>query len=161
MISLRTPLYVHAALMLAIIPLAWSLVEPPRKTVDASEGSLKAVLKIVHYALHGHAEIKWLILYSSLVGTSTLTIVWLVQPYLKAIDLPLVWFGPVWAVLQFSVGLFAFIAYRIETVLGRKTSLISLILFSAAGYIMLCSRRCGRPSFSWSSTWCVASTARY
>lgn len=137
LISLRAPLFGQAVLMLFVIPLAWSLVEPTRKTANASEGSFKAVFKIVRYALHGHAQIKWLILYSSLVGTSTLTIVWLVQPYLIAIELPELWFGPVWAVLQFSVGLFAFFAHRIEALLGRRASLISLILVSAAGYIML------------------------
>ncbi len=137
LISLRTPLYWQAAVLLAAVPLAWSLVEPPRKTADANEGSFRAVLKIVRYALHGHSEIKWLILYSSLVGTSTLTIVWMVQPYLKAVGLPLEWFGAAWAILQFAVGLSAVNAYRIEAVLGRRASLISLILLSAAGYILL------------------------
>jgi MFS family permease len=137
LISLRTPLYVQAVLMLAAIPLIWSLVEPPRKTSERTENSLAAILHIVRYALHGHAEIKWLILYSSLVGTSTLTIVWLVQPYLQSIDWPLVFFGAAWAALQFSVGLFAINAYRIEAFLGRKASLISLILFSSAAYLLL------------------------
>ena len=90
LISLRAPLYGQALLMLAVIPVAWSLVEPERTRLDSTESSFKAALKIVRYALHGHAEVKWLILYSSLVGTSTLTIVWFVQPYLVAADLPLV-----------------------------------------------------------------------
>ena len=137
LISLRTPLYCQAVLMLAVIPLAWSLVEPSRKTPDVSEGSFRAVLRIVRYALHGHAEIKWLILYSSLVGTSTLTIVWMVQPYLQVVGLPLEWFGGAWAILQFSVGFFAVNAYRVEAVFGRRASLIGLILLSAAGYILL------------------------
>ena len=137
LISLRTPLYYQAALMLVAIPLAWSLVEPNRHTGDRGESSVKAVLKIVRYALHGHAEVKWLILYSSLVGNSTLTIVWLVQPYLQAVELPLALFGAVWAALQFSVGLFAINAYRIEGLLGRRKALISLILLSATGYLLL------------------------
>ena len=137
LISLRTPLYYQAALTMVAIPLAWSLVEPDRKEASAPESSFGAILKIVRYALHGHAEVKWLILYSSLVGTSTLTIVWFVQPYLKAIALPLVWFGSAWAILQFSVGLFAINAYRIEALLGRRIALIALILLAAVGYILL------------------------
>ena len=78
-----------------------------------------------------------MILYSSLVGTSTLTIVWFVQPYLVAADLPLVWFGVAWAVLQFSVGFFALIAYRIEAMIGRSSALVSLILLSSGGYFAL------------------------
>jgi MFS family permease len=136
-ISLRTPLYYQAALTLLVIPLVATLVEPERKTPDRSENSFKAIFRIVRYALHGHAEVKWLILYSSLIGTSTLTIVWFVQPYLKVVGVPLAWFGVAWAVLQFSIGLFAINAHRIETFLGRKVSLISLILLASAGYLLL------------------------
>lgn len=137
LISLRTPLYYQAALTILVIPLVATLVEPERKTVDRSKISCKAILKIVRYALHGHAEVKWLILYSSLIGTSTLTIVWFVQPYLRIVGVPLAWFGVAWAALQFSIGLFAINAYKIETFLGRKTSLISLILLASAGYLLL------------------------
>lgn len=137
LISLRAPLYGQAMLMVAVIPVTWSLVEPVRRRPDSTESSFKAVLRIVRYALHGHAEVKWLILYSSLVGTSTLTIVWFVQPYLVAVDLPLVWFGTAWAILQFSVGIFSLMAYRIESVLGRTAAMVSLILLAVAGYFAL------------------------
>ena len=136
-ISLRTPLYYQAALTLIVIPLVASLKEPGRKTAGRSENSFRAIVRIVHYALHAHAEVKWLILYSSLIGTSTLTIVWFVQPYLKAVGVPLLWFGAAWAILQFSIGVFSITAYRIESFLGRKISLISLILFASLGYFLI------------------------
>ncbi len=136
-ISLRTPLYYQAAIIVLAVPLAWSLVEPPRQQAPSGENSFKAILRIVRYALHGHAEVKWLILYSSLVGTSTFTIVWFVQPYFTAVELPLAWFGVGWAVLQFSVGLFALNAYRIEGWLGRRAALVSLILLASGAYIAL------------------------
>ena len=137
LISLRTPLYVEAILVFFAIPVALSLVEPIRHKEVQKENSFKSILRIVRYALHGHAEIKWLILYSSLVGLSTFTIVWFVQPYLQAADLPLRYFGIAWAVLQFSVGIFALLAYRIERLLGRKKSLIALVLMSSAAYMLL------------------------
>lgn len=136
-VSLRTPLYVQACLALLVIPIVASLREPDRAVADRSENSFRAIARIVRYALHGHAEVKWLILYSSLIGTATLTIVWLVQPYLKAVDVPLGWFGVAWAVLQFSIGVFAICAYRIESFLGRKVSLVSLILLASLGYLLL------------------------
>lgn len=137
LISLRTPLYVEAILVLISVPIALTLVEPKRHTIEKNENSFKSILRIVRYALHGHAEIKWLILYSSLVGLSTFTIVWFVQPYLQAAEMPLRYFGISWAVLQFSVGIFALLAYRIERALGRKRSLVSLILLSSLAYILL------------------------
>ena len=137
LISLRTPLYVEAILAALCVPVALTLIEPKRHKIETQENSFKSILRIVRYALHGHAEIKWLILYSSLVGLSTFTIVWFVQPYLQAADVPLRFFGISWAVLQFSVGIFALLAYRIERLLGRKKSLIALILLSATAYILL------------------------
>lgn len=136
-ISLRTPVIWQAWVMLLMIPLAWSLVEPKRELLEKGESSFRAILKIVRYSLHGHKEVKWLILYSSLVGTSTLTIVWFVQPFMELVNVPLAWFGISWAVLQFAVGVFAILAHRIETWLGRKVSLVSLILISSAGYLLL------------------------
>ena len=97
----------------------------------------RSMAQIVRFALHGHSEVKWLILYSSLVGTSTLTVVWLVQPYLQEAGLPLVWFGTAWAILQFSVGFFSYNAHRIEAWLGRRVALVCLIFLSAAGYLLL------------------------
>jgi len=49
----------------------------------------------------------------------------------------LAFFGAAWAALQFSVGLFAINAYRIESLLGRRNALVSLILLSSAGYLLL------------------------
>ncbi len=137
LISLRTPLYVEAVLAILCVPVALTLTEPSRHKLETQESSFKNIWRIVHYTLHGHAEIKWLVLYSSLVGLSTFTIVWFVQPYLQAADLPLRYFGLSWAVLQFSVGFFALIAYRVEHLLGRKKSLISLILLSSSAYLLL------------------------
>ncbi|MFT5368038.1 MAG: MFS family permease, partial [Candidatus Latescibacterota bacterium] len=137
LISLRTPLYVEAILAALCVPVALTLIEPARHKIEQTENSFKSILRIVRYALHGHSEIKWLILYSSLVGLSTFTIVWFVQPYLQAADVPLRYFGISWAVLQFSVGIFALLAYRIERTLGRKKALISLILLSTTAYLLL------------------------
>ena len=137
LVSLRTPFYFEAAVTFFSIPVAMSLVEPARHKLDNSEGSVKSILKIVKYSLHEHAEIKWLIIYSALVTVSTLTMVWFIQPYLKLVGLPLALFGVVWAALQFSVGIFSFYAHKIELFVGRKTTLVSLIILTVIGYCLL------------------------
>ena len=134
LVSLRTPLYGQALVVLAAVPLVWSLVEPGRHRAVQAPPSM---LGVVRYALHGDAEVKWLILYSSLVGTSTLTVVWLVQPYLKEAGLALAYFGAAWALLQFSVGFFSYHAHRIEGWLGRRAALVALIPLSGAAYLAL------------------------
>jgi len=136
-VSLRTPFYFEAAITFFSIPVALSLVEPARHKFDNSEGSVKSILRIVKYSLHEHAEVKWLIIYSALVTVSTLTMVWFIQPYLKLVGLPLALFGVVWAALQFSVGIFSFYAHKIELFVGRKATLISLIVLTVIGYCLL------------------------
>ena len=136
-ISLRTPFYFEAAVTFFAIPVALSLVEPARHKHDNSEGSVKSILRIVKYSLHDHAEVKWLIIYSALVTVSTLTMVWFIQPYLKLVGLPLALFGVVWAGLQFSVGIFSFYAHKIELFVGRKATLVSLIILTVIGYCLL------------------------
>jgi MFS family permease len=136
-VSLRTPFYFEAAITFFSIPVALSLVEPARHKLDNSEGSVKSILRIVKYSLHEHAEVKWLIIYSALVTVSTLTMVWFIQPYLKLVGLPLALFGVVWAALQFSVGIFSFYAHKIELFVGRKTTLVSLIILTVIGYCLL------------------------
>ena len=71
------------------------------------------------------------------MGTSTLTIGGVVQPFLQTAGLPLAYFGIAWAALQFTVGISAIKAYRFEDLLGRKNAMITLILLSAASYLLL------------------------
>lgn len=135
-ISLRLPFYVETGVLLFTIPLAMMLTEPPRTKLDTSKGNFRAVWEIVVYAMHGHPELKWLIVYSSIVNASTLTMVWFIQPYLKLAGLPVWWFGFTWAALQFSVGFFSFSAHRIEKKIGRMNILTMLIILSVSGYVL-------------------------
>ena len=137
LISLRTPIYVETIIIFFAIPLTMLIVEPKRNKLDISKGNFKAILGIVKYALHDHKKIKWLIIYSSIIGASTLTMVWFIQPYFQLVGLPTVMFGIVWAALNFSVAYFSYKAHKFENLLGRKNSLISLVILSAIGYFSL------------------------
>ncbi len=101
-------------------------MEPARKKYKNKEGSFKEILKIVKYSMHDHPKIKWLIIYAGILGSSTLTMLWFVQPYLKDVGLPLMFFGLAWAILNFSVGIFSLLAHKYEEKLGIKKSLLSL-----------------------------------
>lgn len=136
-ISLRMPFYVETCVVFFTIPFAMMLTEPPRTKLDNSKGNFRAVWEIVVYAVHGHAELKWLLIYSSFVNASTLTMVWFIQPYMKLVGLPLGWFGVAWAALQFSVGFFSFSAHRVEKRFGRTNVLRSLIILSVSGYVLV------------------------
>lgn len=137
LISLRTPFYIEAIIVALAIPIAFTLVEPSRQKYKNTEGSFREILKIVKYAMHGHPRIKWLIIYAGLLGSSTLTMVWFIQPYLKNVGVPLVLFGVAWAVLNFSVGIFSLLAHNYEKFLGLKKSLSSLVFLVFVAYLVL------------------------
>ncbi len=133
LVSLRFPLCLDVATTACIIPIAMSLVEPEVHG-KSSRGGIVRVIGIAKHALHGHPQIKWLILYSSFVSASTLTMVWFIQPYLLATHVPIALFGLVWAFLVGVAAFFSWYAQRIECVFGRRLSLILLIALPVAGY---------------------------
>lgn len=133
-ISLRTPIYVMMLFNLIAFLVALTLVEPQRHKLDTSNGQFTNIVRIVKFALHQNRQIKWLIIYSAIMGASTLTMVWLIQPYLKMVGLPLVYFGVAWAALNFSVGVFTYLAHPVESHLGRRTTLVMLLALVVAAY---------------------------
>jgi MFS family permease len=169
LMSLRFPLYFDALTTSFMIPIALSLIEPnghilsarnnriasmiglkdisiwdyPKTMLNLAKYSFKEhfkpMINVVKFALHEHAEIKWLIIYSSLVAASTLTMVWFIQVYLNATGVPLELFGSIWAVFLLVAAFFSWHAHRVENLFGRKISLILLILLPVAGYLLLSS----------------------
>ena len=136
-ISLRTPLVAQATVYGLTIPLALFLTEPKRIIKSSAEHPWKNVLRIVKYALHGHQEIKWLILYGAIMATLTHTMVWLTQPYYQLVGVPIAWFGVLWAAQLFIMALFSHNADKYERWLGKKWALISFPIIGCASYVIL------------------------
>ena len=134
LLSLRLPLVVEAFFIFLTIPLAFSLVEPKRRP---SKTPPKNMMEILKYALVEQAEIKWLTLTFALLMASGITMFWFIQPYLQMVGMPLVWFGVFFAFLRFSTGLFALVSERVEKALGRKKSLVLLLVLPALGYFLV------------------------
>jgi hypothetical protein len=135
-ISLRTPFYAEIGISTIALALALLLREPER-TVYEGENHWEQIRDIVKYSLHGHAELKWLILYTSFIGAGTMTSWWFMQAYFDTVGLPIIWFGVTWAVINASVGVFSTNAHRFESLLGRKQSLINLVIILVVAYILV------------------------
>ncbi len=95
------------------------------------------VLNIVKYALHDNYELKWNIIFSSVIGASTLTMAWFVQPYFELILLPVSLFGVLWTILNLTVGFSAMIAHKIEMKLKQIKIMIGITILIPFGYIIL------------------------
>jgi MFS family permease len=80
--------------------------------------------------------IRYTILLAALLGLSSFYPVWLIQPYMQALNVPLSWFGPIWAVANLCVSFGSIISHRVQFHLGARGTpwlLLSLVLAGYAG----------------------------
>lgn len=137
-ISLRWAFVAHAIIGTLLIPIALSLKETTiHNTQDNSKATRKDFRTTTMYALHHNTRLKRVMIYSSIISTTTLVIVRATQPYLQLIGLPIVYFGIARAILRFLVGTSSIFAHWYEEKLGEKRSFISLIIASVLGYVLM------------------------
>ena len=146
-ISLRYPWYVQAAVAALAIPFAISLVEPQVK-VKKIEKNFKAIMQVVNYTLVENKLLKWFTIFSAITGVATLSMAWFAQPFFKDVDIPIKWFGILWAILNFSVGLSSYHAHRLESLFNRNT----LLIFIGSG-IAFCYFLLGFSDTKWGIFW--------
>lgn len=141
LLSLRTPAIGHAILIFCAIPLTWSLYEPrelqKHRTILASGSALTTMWRTFVQTLHTHKTLKWLVLYGAIIDASGLVLVWFRQPYFELAQLPLAWFGVVWALCLFATTCAALYASHYERVLGKKWGLVGFIVLTVLVYITL------------------------
>ncbi|MFO7842167.1 MAG: MFS transporter [Bacteroidales bacterium] len=133
-LSLRYPYYAQTMVAFMGIPAAILLIEP-KKHRDVIKLKINDILKIVKYALYDHKELKWNIIFSSVIGASTLTMAWFVQPYFEMVALPVTLFGIFWTMLNLTVGVSAMFAHKIENKLKQTKTMLWITILIPAGYI--------------------------
>ncbi|KJF42275.1 MFS transporter [Draconibacterium sediminis] len=131
--SLRTPFYFQFGVAALAIPAALTLIEPKVHAVEHVHSIRKLVTNIKN-SLVSNTNLRVAILLSALTGTATLTFAWLVQPFFVAIGLPEELFGIFWTALNLSVGISSVFAYKVELFLGKRRSVLIVILLLSFGY---------------------------
>lgn len=134
-ISLRTNYYFQTGIAFLAIPFALLLVEPARHKTVVLQG-FRGIIRVVRHSLIEHPTLRRNIFYSSLTGTSTLTLAWFAQPYFEHVGLPLDLFGIMWMLLNATVGVMAFLAFRIEKRISPRAMIPAITLFISAGYLL-------------------------
>jgi MFS family permease len=134
-ISLRTPFYFQFVIATLAVPAAIMLKEPMVQATTHMH-SLKQMALSIKNTLWKETDLRIAILISSVTGTATLTFAWLVQPFFKAVDLPVEWFGILWTALNLSVGVSSAFAYRFEGKFRRKIEILLIIILLASGYFL-------------------------
>lgn len=136
MASLRTPFFFQALIAFTAVPAAITLVEPERKKLTGRT-NFTQILKIVRYAMRENKGLQAAILYSSIMGTATLTMAWFVQPYFASIALPLAMYGILIPLLNLLTGFVSMQAWRAERFFGKDGTLLFITTGIAGGYILM------------------------
>ena len=134
-ISLRTPFYFQFAVAFIAVPAALTLIEPKLHESKVVV-TIKGLVQNIRTTFLSNQNLRISILLSAVTGTATLTFAWLVQPFFKAVNLPVEWFGILWTLLNLTVGVSSFFAYKVEVALGKKWSAALVILLLSAGYFL-------------------------
>lgn len=77
---------------------AYLLDEPERHKRISVKHPIADIIATIRYALHGHAEIAFIILFAGALFCSTKMIMWSQQPYYMALKIPEVWYGALMAI---------------------------------------------------------------
>lgn len=128
---IRSPVFLHSAILFLGIFVAISLKEPPRKKMKANETGQN--FKKVFQFLYEHAKLKWWLLYTAIVGTGTLTTAWIIQPYLLELNIELKHFGFLWTALNLIVALGAFLSNWIYKIISIKILVIGVLIIIVVG----------------------------
>lgn len=136
MISLRTPFFFQAVIAFAAVPAALTLVEPERSRIKGYT-SIRQLLKIIKFSLFDQKSLRSAILYSSIMGTATLTMAWFVQPYFEYLALPLVYYGFLFPALNLLTGVISVQAWRVEERMGRTAVMTAIALGIGGGYLLM------------------------
>lgn len=136
-IALVLPLYVQAGVMLALPVLAWYLVEPAEHRRSGRTAGIVDIVAILRRVVVGDPSLRWMLVTASLLGGSTLTFVWMLQPWMVLADVPLWLFGAVWSGYMLIVGVAAVRAHRVYERYGPTGTVALLTAGVSLAYVLL------------------------
>lgn len=109
-----------------------TLVEPPRRKLEHQHReNFGRLLKII---FRSESILRWTFLSLVCYGLTTLMAVWAFQGYWKSMQVPLVWFGFLWAIYNLTVGMTGRFATGLEKKWGPRAVLLFIAALPITGY---------------------------
>ena len=130
------PFLIQVGVWVLILLLTRTLVEPQRQ-LKPTLSHLSEAWPSTRYALFENRRLRYLILLNLVLGLASYYPVWLIQPYMQDGEVPLAWFGPIWAGANLSVALFAMVSHRSHLHFGDRSMVLAFVLLTLAGYLGL------------------------
>ena len=128
---LYLPVYLQTIILFFSIPISLSLIEP--KINRKLAVSFQSIKNVLYFSLIKNLKLKWLIIFSSFMGVATLSIAWLAQPFFQEINIPILYFGLLWALLNLSAGISSFNSHKFNS----KYNIYIYSFFMIVSFILL------------------------
>lgn len=136
-VLLIIPVQIQTCIVFFCIPIAISLVEPSLNNKNKIEKGFSSILKVVRFSLFENIKLKWLIIYSSIMGVATLSAAWLSQPFFKSIEIPIFYYGILWAALNFTAGISSYRSHKTEKKYNVNSLLMNLGFFMSVSFLLV------------------------
>jgi len=133
-ISLRMPFFFQTGIAFIAVPAAFMLIEPQVYT-RTQKATWKDILYVVKYAMITNKSLRYNIIYSSIIGSATLSMAWVYPLYLKEIGFGEIHIGSTSTVLNLVVGMTTLFAYKIEQKLRPKSTVIGTTLVITGAFV--------------------------
>ena len=142
-ISLLLPFQIQTVILFFCIPISISLIEPSININNRLERGFRSILEVIRYSFYENVKLRWIIIYSSIIGVCSLSAAWLAQPFFIFIEVDLFYYGILWAFLNFTSGIGSYRSYEIEKnysferiimILGSSMSFCFLLVYFVPNY---------------------------
>ena len=127
------PFLLQIAVWIAALAVCRNLKEIPAAARQTTS-HLREAWAIAHKAFVQSPGLRYSILLAALLGLASFYPVWLIQPYMQSLNVPLAWFGPIWAAANLCVSCGSLVSHRIQYHLGARGTPLLLLGLIVAGY---------------------------
>ncbi|QZT37430.1 MFS transporter [Halosquirtibacter xylanolyticus] len=132
--SIRYPMIGQAFVSLIGIPAALMLREPSSSS-EHRIASFGEVVQVVKSSFVEHIALRNALLFSSIIGTATLTMAWLLQLLFKEMSIPVSQYGVLWTGLNLLVAWGSIRAFYIEKRIQSRWLSVIILIGVVGGYL--------------------------
>ena len=133
--TLYFPFYCQTALSAIGILAAITLVEPQRAKVFSANSNWQNIRETIHYAFVANQQLRWILIYASVMAGATITVAWFAQPYFLFAEVPLIYFGILWTALNLTVGVASWFAHKLENRFRAFGLMLGVCVLIVGGYL--------------------------
>src|SRR5215468_2281801 len=130
----RWPFFLQVPAAALALSTAAMLRESPRPHEPGGRSHVERALHVIGFTLWRHRRLRAAMALSVALGLSTFVVIWLIQPYMQAREIPTAWFGLLWACAHVWLAMTSLASSRVVGALGVRQSLLACCLLVPVGY---------------------------